>query len=95
MKRKRFWDQEMKTCLPNYDQSSTPSSLELVSPAISKTIFLDQPLNNHFRMQIVLATNQVNQLDSAVLDRMNELLEIPLPEFPEREAMLKQYILRG
>lgn len=46
-------------------------------------------------MQIVLATNQVNQLDSAVLDRMNELLEIPLPEFPEREAMLKQYILRG
>jgi AAA+ superfamily predicted ATPase len=46
-------------------------------------------------MQIVLATNQVNQLDSAVLDRMNELLEIPLPEFSEREAMLKQYILRG
>ena len=40
-----------------------------------------------------MATNQVNQLDSAVLDRMNELLEVPLPGFPEREQMIKQYLL--
>jgi len=45
------------------------------------------------KIQIVLATNQVNQLDSAVLDRMNELLEIPLPGFNERQLMLKQYLL--
>lgn len=45
------------------------------------------------KIQIVLATNQVNQLDSAVLDRMNELLEVPLPGFPEREQMIKQYLL--
>jgi len=45
------------------------------------------------KIQIVLATNQVNQLDSAVLDRMNELLEIPLPGLPEREQMIKQYLL--
>lgn len=46
-----------------------------------------------FRIQIVLATNQVYQLDGAVLDRMNELLEIPLPGLPEREQMVKQYLL--
>lgn len=45
------------------------------------------------KIQIVLATNQVYQLDGAVLDRMNELLEIPLPGLPEREQMVKQYLL--
>ena len=40
-----------------------------------------------------MATNQVNQLDSAVLDRMNELLEIPLPGLDERNLMIKQYLM--
>ncbi|CBY21460.1 unnamed protein product [Oikopleura dioica] len=68
-----------------------------MSPELRSVIntFLARTGEPSNKMQIVLATNQVNQLDSAVLDRMNELLEIPLPEFPEREAMLKQYILRG
>ena len=44
-------------------------------------------------MQIVLATNQVNQLDPAVMDRMNELLEIPLPGLDERKLMLRQYVM--
>ena len=35
----------------------------------------------------------MNQLDAAVLDRMNELLEIPLPGESERKQMLKQYIM--
>merc|ERR1719284_1508787 len=39
------------------------------------------------KIQIVLATNQIRQLDSAVLDRMNELVEVPLPQFDEREAI--------
>jgi len=44
------------------------------------------------KVQIVLATNQIRQLDSAVLDRMNELVEIPLPGHPERVQMLQQYL---
>ena len=31
-------------------------------------------------------------MDSAVLDRMNELVEIPLPGHPERVQMLQQYL---
>jgi len=45
------------------------------------------------KIQIVLATNQIRQLDSAVLDRMNELVEVPLPQFDEREAIISQYML--
>lgn len=45
------------------------------------------------RVQIVLATNQIRQLDSAVLDRMNELVEIPLPGHPERTQMLGHYLM--
>ena len=40
-----------------------------------------------------MATNQIRQLDSAVLDRMNELVEVPLPQFDEREAIISQYML--
>jgi len=40
-----------------------------------------------------LTTNQIRQLDSAVLDRMNELVEVPLPQFDEREAIISQYML--
>ena len=40
-----------------------------------------------------MATNQIRQLDSAVLDRMNELVEIPLPGHPERTQMLNHYLM--
>ena len=40
-----------------------------------------------------MATNQIRQLDSAVLDRMNELVEIPLPGHPERTQMLGHYLM--
>ena len=40
-----------------------------------------------------MATNQIRQLDSAVLDRMNELVEVPLPQFDDREAIISQYML--
>ena len=54
---------------------------------------MDSLLKPDFRIQIVLATNQIRQLDSAVLDRMNELVEVPLPQFDEREAIISQYML--
>ena len=41
----------------------------------------------------MLATNQVNQIDSAVLDRMNELVEVPLPTLSERELLLRNYLI--
>jgi ATPase family AAA domain-containing protein 3A/B len=41
---------------------------------------------------VVLATNRPADLDPAVLDRMDEALEFPLPGPPEREAILRIYI---
>jgi len=78
---------EAEAFLRPRDENMSPELRSVINTFLART---GEPSN---KMQIVLATNQVNQLDSAVLDRMNELLEIPLPEFPEREAMLKQYIL--
>ena len=61
---------------------------------MSHTIrLLNYPPKIYSRIQIVLATNQIRQLDSAVLDRMNELVEVPLPQFDEREAIISQYML--
>ena len=35
----------------------------------------------------------MNQIDSAVLDRMNELVEVPLPTLDERELLLRNYLI--
>ena len=41
---------------------------------------------------VVLATNRPADLDPAVLDRMDEALEFPLPGAPERVAILQLYV---
>ena len=41
---------------------------------------------------VVLATNRPADLDPAVLDRMDEALEFPLPGPPERAAILQLYV---
>lgn len=41
---------------------------------------------------VVLATNRPGDLDDAVLDRMDEALEFPLPDERLRMALLRQYI---
>ena len=41
---------------------------------------------------VVLATNRPSDLDAAVIDRMDEAIEFPLPGQPERQKILKMYI---
>ncbi|RWW55724.1 hypothetical protein BHE74_00037603 [Ensete ventricosum] len=41
---------------------------------------------------LVLATNRPGDLDSAVADRIDEVLEFPLPEEEERYKLLKLYL---
>lgn len=41
---------------------------------------------------LVLATNRPGDLDSAVTDRIDEVLEFPLPEEEERYKLLKLYL---
>lgn len=41
---------------------------------------------------MILATNRPSDLDSAVLDRVDEVIEFPLPGFEEREHLIKLYM---
>lgn len=41
---------------------------------------------------VVLATNRPADLDAAVIDRMDEAIEFPLPGESERQQILKMYI---
>jgi len=47
------------------------------------------------RFCLVLATNRAEDLDSAVLDRMDDSMNIALPEAPQRQAILTQYMLQS
>lgn len=78
---------EAEAFLRPRDENMSTDLRSVINTFLART---GEPSN---RMQIVLATNQVNQLDPAVLDRMNELLEIPLPGLDERTLMLKQYLI--
>jgi ATPase family AAA domain-containing protein 3A/B len=41
---------------------------------------------------VVLATNRPADLDAAVIDRMDEAIEFPLPGVDERRQILKMYL---
>lgn len=40
---------------------------------------------------VILATNQPEQLDWAINDRIDEIVEFALPGFEERERILEKY----
>eukprot|EP00808_Paulinella_micropora_P006806 g63715.t1 len=46
------------------------------------------------RFMVVLATNMPHTIDSAVLDRIDEALEVPLPGEEERKKMLELYFAK-
>ena len=49
---------------------------------------LHQTSSQSTKFMMVLATNRPEDLDAAVLDRVDDALEFPLPEFRERERLL-------
>lgn len=54
--------------------------------------FLKQMEGNNNQFMLILATNRFDDIDSAVLDRMDFKLEIPLPAYNERQAILENLI---
>lgn len=57
--------------------------------ALNALLFQTGTQSRHFMM--VLATNRPADLDSAVLDRMDEMIEFPLPTFWERQKLLNLF----
>lgn len=41
---------------------------------------------------VILATNRPSDLDAAVIDRMDEAIEFPLPGQPERQQIIAMYL---
>lgn len=52
--------------------------------------FLNNSATNNYC--IVLATNRPEDLDTAIIDRIDEALEFPLPAVKEREAIIRQQL---
>eukprot|EP01071_Lankesteria_metandrocarpae_P013491 Lankesteria_metandrocarpae@DN7249_c0_g1_i1.p1 len=54
--------------------------------------FLHQTGTESDKVCIVLATNEVDTIDRAVVDRIDEMMEFPLPGLKERICMLKMFV---
>ena len=50
-----------------------------------------KPANLCFRFMLVLASNQPEQFDWAINDRLDEMVEFQLPTLEERDRMVRQY----
>jgi ATPase family AAA domain-containing protein 3A/B len=57
--------------------------------ALNALLFQTGTQSRHF--MLVLATNRPADLDAAVIDRMDEMIEFPLPTFFERQKLLKLF----
>ena len=55
---------------------------------------LHQTSSQSTKFMMVLATNRPEDLDAAVLDRIDDALEFPLPAFEQREELLLSHFTR-
>ena len=62
---------------------------EDASNALNALLFHTGTATSNFCM--VLATNRPADLDFAVVDRVDEMIEFPLPGYEERLALIKLY----
>lgn len=56
------------------------------------SVFLHHTGTESHKLAVILATNVPSVLDRAVLDRMDEAFEFPLPGEPQREQMLRMFL---
>ncbi len=80
-----FIDEAEGLCM-NRTSSTSPARLELINAFLNHTGLPNQ------KFMIILATNRMEDLDDAVLSRMDHKLYIGPPEASERETILKMYI---
>ncbi|CAK0815742.1 unnamed protein product, partial [Prorocentrum cordatum] len=58
------------------------------------SVFLHHTGTENARVAVILATNIPSSLDRAVLDRMDEAFEFPIPMYDQRLAMLQMFVDR-
>jgi len=58
------------------------------------SVFLHHTGTESARVAVILATNIPSALDRAVLDRMDEAFEFPIPMYDQRLAMLRMFVDR-
>mmetsp|Transcript_25932 Transcript_25932/g.41670 ORF Transcript_25932/g.41670 Transcript_25932/m.41670 type:complete len:561 (-) Transcript_25932:81-1763(-) len=56
------------------------------------SVFLHHTGTENTKLSVILATNVPSMLDRAVLDRMDEAFEFPLPQRPQRLQMLQMFM---
>ena len=71
-------------------RESGPCGVQGLRAALNAALFRTGDQSRDFA--VVLATNRPADLDPAVLDRMDEALEFPLPGPAERAAILQLYV---
>lgn len=77
---------EAESLLKNRDHSDNIQYIELLHA------FLKQMESENNAIMLILATNRFEDIDSAVLDRLDFKLTIPLPSYLERLAMIDNLI---
>lgn len=70
-------------------REETPGTADLVNQLLQE---LDGVRSDTTGVFVVGATNFPERLDTAVRSRLNKEIEIPLPQQPEREKMLRQFL---
>jgi len=58
------------------------------------SVFLHHTGTESARVAVILATNIPSSLDRAVLDRMDEAFEFPIPQYDQRLQMLRMFVDR-
>ena len=83
-----FFD-EIDGLFPSRDEHSVQHEIELVNQFLQE---VDGVGSNGRGIFIVGATNRAEKVDAAVRSRLSKTIAIPLPELPERIALLKLFI---
>ena len=83
-----FFD-EIDGLFPSRDEQSVQHEIELVNQFLQE---VDGVGNSGRGIFILGATNRVEKVDTAVRSRLSKTIAIPLPELPERVAMLKLFV---
>ena len=80
---------EIEALFPEREEAPAPGTADLVNQLLQE---LDGVRSDTTGVFVVGATNFPERVDTAVRSRLNKEIEIPLPQQPEREKMLRQFL---
>ncbi|GFZ18683.1 AAA-type ATPase family protein [Actinidia rufa] len=85
---------EIYACSDNMLERIESSNLEPIDCGVVSKLYMPSlsGLNQSRDIVLVLATNRPGDLDSAITDRIDEMIEFPIPQEEERFKLLKLYL---